>query len=65
MLPYAEDEMPFIWVFQQDNDPNHTSKKDKKWFTDNIIDIMECSQQSPYLNLIENLWCSLVLFGWL
>ena len=25
MLPYAEDEMPFIWVLQQDNDPKHTS----------------------------------------
>ena len=27
MLPYAEDEMPFIWVFQPDNEPKHTSKK--------------------------------------
>ena len=36
MLPYAEDEMSFIWVFQQDNDLKHRSKK-AKWFADNII----------------------------
>ena len=54
MLPYAEDEMPFIWVLQQDNDPKHTSKRADKWFADNIIDIMECPPQSPDFNLIEN-----------
>ena len=56
MLPYAEDEMLFIWVFQQGNDSKHTSKKAKKWFADNIIDIMEWLPQFPDLNPIENLW---------
>ncbi len=23
MLPYAEEEMPLEWVFQQDNNPKH------------------------------------------
>ena len=27
MLPYAEDEMPFIRILQQDNDPKHTSTR--------------------------------------
>uniref|UniRef100_A0A3Q0SSP2 Tc1-like transposase DDE domain-containing protein n=1 Tax=Amphilophus citrinellus TaxID=61819 RepID=A0A3Q0SSP2_AMPCI len=42
MLPYAEEKMPLKWVFQQDNDPNHT--------------IMEWSAQSSDLNPTENLW---------
>ena len=76
MLPYADNEMPFIWIFHQDSDPKHTSKKSKKWFADNIIDIMECPKSSD-LNPIENLWTDvkrqftfaiqhlMKLFGWL
>ena len=55
MLPYAQHGMLFIWVCQQDNNPKHTNKKAKKWFANNIIDIMEWPPQFTALNPIENL----------
>ena len=44
MLPYAG------------QSPQAHNQKSKKWFADNIINIMELPPQSPDLNPTENLW---------
>jgi transposase len=50
---------PTFLVFQQDNDPKHTSRHAKDFFRDEGIDVMAWAPKSPDVSPVENVWSHL------
>ena len=43
-------------IFQQDNDPKHTSKLAKNWFKTKRICLLPWAPSSPDMSIIEHVW---------
>lgn len=43
-------------MFQDDNAPPHASRMTKAWKENNNIPTLPLPAQSPYINIIENIW---------
>ena len=56
LVPFLKERLPEGHRFMQDNDPKHTSRCAKDFFTANQINWWKTPPESPDLNPIENMW---------
>ena len=56
LKPFIHEVYPDSHRLMQDNDPKHTSRLAKAFFSDNNINWWKTPPESPDCNPIENLW---------
>ncbi|CAI8009403.1 Transposable element Tcb1 transposase, partial [Geodia barretti] len=56
LVPFIRDVYPSGHEFMQDNDPKHTSRQAKEFFSQHSINWWRTPPESPDANPIENLW---------
>ena len=63
LLPFIDSVYPHGHRFMQDNDPKHTSKIAREFFTEKGIQWWKTPPESPDANPIEYLWHELKVYS--
>lgn len=57
LCPEHTDNIPFKWIFMQDNDHKYTTKTVKRWFRKNKVEVMELvGRPSQASTLLKTFW---------